>query len=139
MINVLVKLLFLLASIINSVFYIIGITKTASRQLEPRRCYNSLVKHSIISIIIDMLLFGMIVRAIPQGEYGTGIEIIAVLLFWIIYIPYIIGRCKRMYQGIKAYDNIDDIRDLMWRTVPVSIIVKSLFILVETIWIIEIR
>ena len=135
----LIKIIFLLVAIVNYAICMRGLVKISFMGLTPKESYRKMVTYAIISILVDVILFWGVVLAIPQGEYGTGIEILMVIILLLVYLPYTLIMCIRICRQMREYENIDDIKDFMWRYIPVATLIKILFVLVETIWFIEVK
>ncbi len=91
-----------------------------------------------LSAIVDFALFLIIVIAfLPQGDYGTGIELLVAFINCIIFIPIYVILGRKTYRKFKdIYPQRTDIKAFksLWKTV----IVKAVFLIAATIWIVEV-
>ncbi len=81
-------------------------------------------------------MFWIIVCVIPPGDYGTGLELLGVLIVLLLYSPPCILTSYRLKQRMKDYTKDYDVTRT--NALNCSIIFKVMFILVEVIWIVEV-
>lgn len=115
-----------------------------SVQLTPAQNLKHIFKYETRGLFVDFLLFCIILCVVPEGD-GTGIEVFMALIVLVLYgsVLMIFSLClqKRIKQYFSSVEhNIQSgsfkYIDSVW---PISIVVKLLFTMAITIWIVEVR
>ena len=83
-------------------------------------------------------MFVVVARTIPPGDYGTGIEILAAIGVLLIYAPACIVTGWKLKCRMKLYDETE--RDVTtMNSLNKSIVFKVAFIMIVTIWLVEVK
>lgn len=134
----LIKLLCLAVSIILGIVGIVGLCKTPNARFSLHQNYWRIVFFSTISSVYDIIMFVVVARTIPPGDYGTGIEILAVIGVLLIYAPACIVTGWKLKCRMKLYDETE--RDITtMNSLNKSIVFKVAFIMIVTIWLVEVK
>ena len=128
-----IKTAFLIISIFIGIFGIVYLNTLPNTFLSSTQNYWRLSIFSNISSFFDIIMFWIIVCSVPEGDYGTGLEVFLFILTIIFYgIPCIMTSFflkKRMESFNNHSQNINRINGL-----NLSVIFKAMFMFVETIW-----
>lgn len=130
------KLLFLVVSTLAGVLGIVKLNNLPRQQYSVRQNLWRIAIFSSLGAILDFVMFWIIVASIPPGDYGTGLEWIAVFTVIMLYAPACIITSIRLKQRMKDYNTEYDVTRT--NALNCSIIFKVMFILVEVIWIVEV-
>lgn len=130
------KIAFLAASFIAGVLGIVKLNQLPLPKYSVRQNFWRIAVFSSIGAILDFVMFWVVVYSVPPGDYGTGIEWLAVLMVLVLYAPACIITSIRLKRRIKKYTTEYDVRRT--NALNCSIVFKAMFILVEVIWILEV-
>ena len=134
----LVKIMFIVISYSVSLTSIFAIANLKPQTDDIKRSSAKAIIFYLLSAIVDFILFLIVVICfIPIGEYGTGIELLVVIVNLAIFLPIYLHLGKITYKKFEVLcPNRTDIKSLksLWKTV----IVKTMFLLAVTIWILEV-
>ena len=132
------KLVCLIISVVLSVLGIVEINRVPIQKYSLHKNYWRVVFFSSIGCFYDIIMFIVLGKVIPPGEYGTGLEIFAIIIVLILYAPAcIITSCRlkrRMHQFNDVKHNVSKMNAL-----NCSIVFKIMFIMLETIWLVEVK
>ena len=130
------KLLFFLITFITAIFGILLINKLPSERLSAKQNYLRISLFSTIGAIIDFIMFWVIVGCIPDGEYGTGIEVAAMIFTVICYgVPCVVTSFF-LKKRLKKY-NQNKYNTAQICGLNISVIFKVLFVFIWVIWLVE--
>ena len=133
-----VKLIFLSISLILGILGITQLNRLPSEKYTRNGNYWRVVIFSSVGCFYDIIMFVVICRTIPPGEYGTGIEILAMIAVLLFYTPACVITSKRLKQRMKAFqDPKHDVSRM--NCLNCSVLFKVMFIMVETIWLVEVK
>lgn len=134
----LIKFLFVGVSILVSLSCIIGLIKFEPEKHTFKRSILITAIYGWSTSVVDFILFLIIVtKCIPNGRYGTGVELITSSLTLAIFIPFYYVMGNNIYKKMrKIYPTRTDIKAYksFWKTA----IIKAIFVLVATLWIVEV-
>lgn len=134
----LVKLLCMLFSVAFGILGIVELNRIPNRECSLREKYWRIVIFSSTGCFYDIIMFVVLGRVIPPGEYGTGLEVMAMIIVLALYAPACIItsiRLKRlMQQFCDTKHNVTRMNAL-----NCSIVFKMMFIMLETIWLVEVQ
>ena len=133
-----IKIILVIISYIISICCIISIIRfDPSNNTFKKSVFITAINYSI-SPALDFALFLIIVtNFIPPGDYGTGLELIVGFINLLIFIPLYTILGNKIYKKFKDfYPNRTDLRACksLWE----AAIIKAIFAIFATIWILEI-
>ena len=134
----LIKIMFIVISYSVSLTSIFAIANLKPQTDDIKRSSAKAIIFYLLSAIVDFILFLIaVICFIPIGEYGTGIELLVAIVNLLIFLPIYLHLGRITYKKFEAlYPGRTDIKSLksLWKTV----IVKTMFLLTVTIWILEV-
>ncbi len=132
-----VKIICPLISIAISVLSVIDLNRIPYSKYSLRGNYWRIVFSSTVVCLIDIIMTVIILHNIPDGEYGTGVEILAVIMILIIYAPICVITSIRLKKRMKKFnDEMHDVSQM--NALNCSIFFKAVFVLFEVIWLLEV-
>lgn len=130
------KVSFLIISLLTAVLGIVCVSNLPNDRLSRDGNYWRISIFSNLSSALDIVMFWIVVSLMPDGEYGTGIEVIAFCAVLLFYgIPCVVCSCKLKRKIKRMGDDVFKLNKI--NGLNVSVIIKAMFFLVETIWIVE--
>lgn len=135
---IIIKLLFLIVSLFSGIFCIIQLNRLPDEKIEPNGNYWRVAIYSSISGFYDVIMIVVLCQLIPEGNYGTGYEFMAALLILIIYTPVCFITSFKLKRRMRGYNGDKyDVRRInaLNSTIPF----KALFVLVEVVWMLEVK
>ena len=131
-----IKLICMLISIVLGILGITTLNRLPNKNKTPKENFWRIAVFSSIGCFYDMIMFVVIARVIPPGEYGTGAEVIAMIVVLLGYMPACIITSKRLKSRMKEYENAKyDVNKM--NSLNCSVIFKVMFIMMEMIWLVE--
>ena len=116
----------------------VELTRTPRKAYSLQKNYWRIAIFSCVGALYDIVMFVVLGKVIPPGEYGTGIEIIAATAVLILYAPACIITSYRLKRRMHQYNNGD--RDISrMNALNCSIVFKVMFVALATIWLVEVR
>ena len=133
------KILCLTISILIGTLSIVELNRIPNNKYSLCGNYWRIVFFSSVGCFYDFIMFIVLwFFAIPPGEYGTGIEVMAIIAVLIIYAPACIITSIRLKRRMKHLTdskyNVNRINSL-----NCSIFFKVIFIFIVSIWINEVN
>ncbi|MBE6768403.1 MAG: hypothetical protein E7549_05760 [Ruminococcaceae bacterium] len=132
-----IKLCILVISIVISIVSLVELNRIPYPGLTLHQNYWKIMIFSSIGWIYDLILFVVIGQMIPPGEYGTGYEVLAVIVVLIIYTPICVVTSLRLKRRMKNLEK-EKSRTSRINCLNASVVIKVMFIFLLTIWIVEV-
>lgn len=132
-----IKLICLAASIFLGLLGIIQLNRLPHKKYSLSSNYWRIVIFSSLGCFYDIIMFVVICRIIPEGEYGTGIEILAIIAVLLFYAPACVITSSLLKRRMKQFQDEKHNVGRM-SALNCSIIFKVMFIFIATIWMVEV-
>lgn len=134
----LIKLICLLISVALSILGIAKLNTLPNKKYTQKEHFRTIAVFSSIGCFYDIVMFIVIIQLIPPGEYGTGVEVIAMIAVLMIYMPACLITSRRLKCRMKEFeDKKYDVNRM--NSLNCSVVFKIMFIIVETIWLVEVK
>jgi hypothetical protein len=125
-------------SVAFGILGIVELNRIPNRKYSLHKNYWRIVIFSSMGCFYDIIMFVVLGQVIPPGEYGTGIEIMAVIIVLILYAPACIITSIRLKRRMQQFNDTKHNVTRM-NALNCSIVFKVMFIMLETIWLVEVQ